>query len=257
MTENTQIIDKWVRPWDKERTDDLYQKDERYFSVLIKGILAYLTKNIILNGNPINHFIFNTGSSMMYIEQNGYEFSWCETSGEDQMYMKMPRCVVELGDITVDTAELSSPFSRGFYERISSIDGKMKEFSAEIRRTPIELTIDCKYVLSTFNESIILIQELIDKLLFQKYFNIIYLGQKIQCSIEFPNSNKIEFNKIDMASAEVNQKTIDIQLKVCSSYPIVNDKTEIDAAKTVGKYQAGTILEKNNSLIDNENKIIE
>ena len=47
MAENTQIIDKWVRPWDKERTDDLYQKDERYFSVLIKGILAYLTKNII------------------------------------------------------------------------------------------------------------------------------------------------------------------------------------------------------------------
>ena len=111
-------IDIWIRPWDKERTDDLYQKDERYFSILIKGILAYLNKNIILNGNSISHFIFNTGSSMMYIEKNGYEFSWCETTGEDQMYMKMPRCVVELGDITVDTAELSSPFSRGFYERI-------------------------------------------------------------------------------------------------------------------------------------------
>lgn len=250
-------IDIWIRPWDKERTDDLYQKDERYFSLLIKGILAYLNKNIILNGNSISHFIFNTGSSMMYIEKNGYEFSWCETTGEDQMYMKMPRCVVELGDITVDTAELSSPFSRGFYERISSIDGKMKEFSAEIRRTPIELTIDCKYVLSTFNESIILVQELIDKLLFQKYFYIVYLGQKIQCSIEFPNSNKIEFNKIDMMSTETNQKNINIQLKVCSSYPIVNDKTEIDATKTVGTYNAGTIIDQGSTPTDKENKIIE
>lgn len=251
------ILDTWVRPWDKERTDDLYRKDDRYFSVLIKGVLAYLTKNIILNGNPINHFIFNTGSSMMYIEKNGYEFSWCETTGEDQMYMKMPRCVVELGDITVDTAELSSPFSRGFYERISSIDGKMKEFSAEVRRTPIELTIDCKYVLSTFNESIILVQELIEKLLFQKYFYIIYLGQKIECSIEFPNSNKIEFNKIDMASVEVNQKTINIQLKVCSSCPILNDKTEIEASKIIGKYNGGLQLEKNENITDKENKIIE
>lgn len=250
-------IDIWVRPWDKERTDDLYKKDERYFSILIKGILAYLNKNIILNGNSISHFIFNTGSSMMYIEKNGYEFSWCETTGEDQMYMKMPRCVVELGDITVDTAELSSPFARGFYERISSIDGKMKEFSAEIRRTPIELTIDCKYVLSTFNESIILIQELIDKLLFQKYFYIVYLGQKIQCSIEFPNSNKIEFNKIDMMSTETNQKNINIQLKVCSSYPIVNDKTEIDATKTVGTYNAGTVIDQGSTTTDKENKIIE
>ena len=244
------ILDTWVRPWDKERTDDLYRKDDRYFSVLIKGVLAYLTKNIVLNGNPINHFIFNTGSSIMYIEKNGYEFSWCETTGEDQMYMKMPRCVVELGDITVDTAELSSPFSRGFYERISSIDGKMKEFSAEVRRTPIELTIDCKYVLSTFNESIILVQELIEKLLFQKYFYIIYLGQKIECSIEFPNSNKIEFNKIDMASAEVNQKTINIQLKVCSSCPILNDKTEIEASKIIGKYNGGLQLEKNENITD-------
>lgn len=251
------ILDTWVRPWDKERTDDLYRKDDRYFSVLIKGVLAYLTKNIVLNGNPINHFIFNTGSSMMYIEKNGYEFSWCETTGEDQMYMKMPRCVVELGDITVDTAELSSPFSRGFYERISSIDGKMKEFSAEVRRTPIELTIDCKYVLSTFNESIILVQELIEKLLFQKYFYIIYLGQKIECSIEFPNSNKIEFNKIDMASAEVNQKTINIQLKICSSCPILNDKTEIEASKIIGKYSGGLQLEKNENITDTENKIIE
>lgn len=251
------ILDTWVRPWDKERTDDLYRKDDRYFSVLIKGVLAYLTKNIVLNGNPINHFIFNTGSSMMYIEKNGYEFSWCETTGEDQMYMKMPRCVVELGDITVDTAELSSPFSRGFYERISSIDGKMKEFSAEVRRTPIELTIDCKYVLSTFNESIILVQELIEKLLFQKYFYIIYLGQKIECSIEFPNSNKIEFNKIDMASSEVNQKTINIQLKVCSSCPILNDKTEIEASKIIGKYSGGLQLEKNENITDTENKIIE
>lgn len=251
------LEDKWVRPWETETQNNLYEKDERYISVLIKGVLAFLNKNIVLNGKSINHFIFNTGSSMMYIEKNGYEFSWCETTGEDQMYMKMPRCVIEMGDITVDTVELTSPYVTGVYERLSSVDNKIKQYCAQIRRVPIELSISCKYVLSTFNESIILLQELIEKLLFQKYFNIIYLGQKIQCSVEFPASNKIEFNKIDMMSTEVNQKTINIELKVCSSCPIINENTEITTEVSLQTFQLNTNLTKNENITDNTNKIID
>lgn len=49
--------------------------------------------------DPINHFIFNTGSAYMYIESDGYEFKWSETTGEDKMYMHLPRCVCEINDI--------------------------------------------------------------------------------------------------------------------------------------------------------------
>ena len=110
--------DIWYRPWDKEQTDNLYERDDRFFGLVMKGVLAFLNKNVILNGNSINHFIFNTGSSIMYVEQNGYNFSWCETTGEDQMYMKMPRCIVEFGDVNIAPEELTSPYVRGTYERL-------------------------------------------------------------------------------------------------------------------------------------------
>jgi hypothetical protein len=249
--------DKWIRPWDSEVQDNLYEKDERFISIIIKGLLAYLEKHIILNSKHIHHFIFNTGSSIMYIEKNGYDFSWCETSGEDWMYEKLPRCMVELNDISVDTNELTSPYVTGVYERISSIDNKVKQYCAQIRRVPVELSITCKYVLGTFNESIILLQELIDKLLFQKYFNVIYLGQKIQCSIEFPTQNKIEINKIDMASPEPNQKNINLDLKICTNYPIVNDKTETSTELSLFKFDLGVDIERNNTTIDKTNKTIE
>ena len=197
-------IEEWKRPWNLERFDDLYNRDERFFSILLKGALNWLTQNIILYNRPILHFIFNTGSSYMYVESNGYEFSWNETSGEDSLYMQTPRCLVELGDISVVTEELSNPFSYGSYERLNG--GNIKGFQSEIRRLPLEINLSLRYVLSNFNESIILVQELIDKILFQRYFNITYLGQIIKCSIEFPNSSKIEINKIDMTSPEVNQK---------------------------------------------------
>ena len=92
---------EWIRPWNIEKFDDIYNRDERFFSIVLKGVLSWFNSNIILYNKGISHFIFNTGSSYMYIESNGYEYSWNETTGEDQMYMKMPRCIVEIGGIDI------------------------------------------------------------------------------------------------------------------------------------------------------------
>ena len=214
---NVENVEKsqWIRPWNKEKFDDLHNRDDRFFGLLIKGTLAWLNKNIVLYNKPIKHFIFNTGSSIMYVESNGYQFSWNETTGEDAIYMSRPRCVVQLGDISLETAELTQPNIRGVYERAN--DCNIAGYNAEFRRMPIQMSMTLNYVLSNFNESIVLLEELISKLSFQRYFKIVYLGQLIECSIEFPSSYNIEINKIDMTSTEVNQKNINIQINVCSS----------------------------------------
>ena len=228
---------QWIRPWDKEKFDDLHNRDERFFGLLIKGTLAWLNKNIVLYNKPIKHFIFNTGSSIMYVESNGYKFSWNETTGEDTIYMSRPRCVVELGDISIDTSELTQPNIRGVYERDnnSNIEG----FNAEFRRMPIQMSMSLNYVLSNFNESIVLLEELISKLSFQRYFKIVYLGQLIECSIEFPTSHSININKIDMTSTDTNQKNITIQVNICSSYPAFNEISEISNRLVISKMSSG------------------
>lgn len=244
-------IDVWVRPWDVEKTDNIYDRDDRFFAILIKGFLSYLNTTMVLNGKPINHFIFNTGSSYLYLEKTGYEYSICETSGEDTIYMKMPRCIVSLGSITTITEELTAPYSRGTYERISSLTNKIETFNADTRRLPLEVSATLQYVLSTTNESLILIQEILDKLVFQKYFNISYLGQRIMCSIEFPTDFKIEFNKIDLSSADaINQKLISLDIKICTNYPLINVKTEISGNTVINSFNASLELEKNNFLTD-------
>ena len=156
---NRDDILPWIRPWHLAQFDDLYNRDERFFAVLLKGLIAWLNQNIILYNKPINHFIFNTGSSYMYVEKNGYEFKWSETTGEDQMYMHLPRCVIEMQGINIPTEELSQPHCRSTYERR---DGKdIKAFNAEIRRMPVELNVELKYTLTNFNETIVLLQELL------------------------------------------------------------------------------------------------
>ena len=224
----------WIRPWNQEKFDDLYNRDERFFSIVIKGLLSWLNRNIVLYNKSVNHFIFNTGSSYLYMESNGYEYSVTETTGEDSIYMKLPRCIVEISDINIPMEELSAPFSRGNYERRSG--NQLQGFNAEIRRLPIEITINMKYYLSNFNETIILLQELIDKLVFQRYFNITYLGKVVQCSIEFPANYNPELNKIDLSSPEPTQRNITLDIKICTNYPLIDTRTEIPTDKVIAQF---------------------
>ena len=156
MSEVQKSKNPWIRPWNMEKFDDLFNRDERYFSVLLKGALSWLNNHIVMYNKPINHFVFVTGSSYMYIESNGYSFSWSETSGEDWMHMQLPRCIVELNSIRIPVEELTSPFVRGNYERRDG--NKIKGFNAQIRRLPIEMSLNLRYEFSTFNEQIIFVQ---------------------------------------------------------------------------------------------------
>ena len=232
---NKKITSTWLRPWNLKSFDDLYNRDDRFFAILIKGFLSWMNSNILLYDEPINHFIFNTGSSYMYVESNGYTFSMTETSGEDSIYMKMPRCVINIEDINIPTEELSAPAVRGTYERRDG--NEIKGYNSLMRRLPIELSISAQYILSNFNESVVLVEELINNVGWQTYFNIIYLGQIIECSIEIDNNYRIEFNKIDMTSPETNQKTINIQFKVCSNYPQIDEKTEIENKHIISSFK--------------------
>ena len=221
----------WKHPWQLEKFDNIYDKDERFFSILIKGLIAWFNKNIVLYNKPINHFILSTGSSYMYVENNGYEFKFSETSGEDWIYMQMPRCVLEISSISFNTDGLSNQFARGEYERLDSETNTISGYNAEITRIPIEMDIQFKYVLSNFNESIVLLQEIIDKFIYQRFFSIVYLGQIIRCGIEFPTSANPQLNKIDMSSTEPNQKLLEFDIKLTSNYPAINERTEVSNDK--------------------------
>lgn len=232
-------VDKWIRPWEIENFNEQSDRDDRFFSLLIKGALSWLNDNIVMYNKPIQHFIFNTGSSYLYLEHNGYEYTFCEATGEDYLYMKTPRCVVTIGNFSVILEELTSKEIMGQYERVSSegeTKGQIRAYNAPMQRIPLEMVLNLKYVFSTFNESIIFIQELFEKILFQRYFNIVYLGQLVQCSIEFTENTNINVNQIDLSSKEPNQKTIELEVKICSNLPVFNQYSETPSSLIISSF---------------------
>jgi hypothetical protein len=91
------------------------------------------------------------------------------------------------------------------------------------------MEIQLNYVFSNFNEAIIFVQELFEKIVFQKYFNIVYLGQTIQCSIEIEGNTQIQVNELDLSSAEPNRRTMEFNIKVCTNLPIIYKVSESSA----------------------------
>ena len=158
------------------------------------------------------------------------------------MYMELPRCVVELGNISIPQEELSQSFARGNYERKD--EDTIKGYNAEIKRLPIEMNLSLHYTFSNFNESIVVLQELFDELVFQRYFSIAYLGQIVRCSIEFPNSTQLEIGKIDFSAAEIVQRNINLDVVICTNYPLINQKTEISSNQVISKFKG--YLQPNN-----------
>jgi hypothetical protein len=101
-----------------------------------------------------------------------------------------------------------------------------------------------------------LIQELFDKLLFQRYYRINYLGQIIDCSIEFPVSAQTQLNKIDLSSTEDNHKTIEISIKIKTTYPVINTETEISSDKVISGFAYELKNNINNTTSDGNKKIL-
>lgn len=253
-------IQQWERPWNVVKFDDMTTHDTRFFSILIKGLLQYLTSHIVLYNKPINHYILQTGTEYLYVEQNGYEFSWNTTSGENTLYSHLPRCNVSIDDFRINKESLSQPYSYGQYERV--VDDEVQTYAAQIRRLPLEIQVNLQYSLSNFNESIILIEELFNELVFQRYFKIAYLGQVIDCSIEFPESAKIEFNRPDMIGVESKNRLVNLTVTLRTNYPMIDNKnTETSVTNIIASFhhdanphehQPSGILK---TTIDNDNTI--
>lgn len=255
-------VDKWVRPWEKESFDNLNESDDRFFAILTKGVLGWLSNNLLMYNKPIRHFIFNTGSSYLYLENNGYEYTWCETTGENLMYMETPRCVVSVGSFRVPEEELTAPTIRGVYERRSTAPktkGQILSYNAVLQRLPIEVSFSLKYVFSNFNEAIIFTQEIFECILFQQYFQIVYLGQVIDCSIEFNEDTQISLDQIDLASNEPNRRTMEFDIKVCTNLPIIDTQSECVSTNIIGGPNwdgTGEIDKKQNIIKTNKDEIL-
>ena len=237
--------DAFVHPWDIEIFDD-NSRDTRFFALVVKALLNYLDRSVRLYGKGIRHFVFSTGKEYLYQESNGYDFAWGETTGEDYIYMTKPRCILDWDSVEIEQSEISAP-SRGDYERFvatsgsdrsqSALSKRIGAYSAEIRFIPLKMPVTLRYALANFNESLVLVQELLNLFSFTRYFSFSYLGQRIDVSVEFPLSYEPAKTLKTSYDAENKTREVSAKLDIKTYFPVILEPSEVRADNVITGWQ--------------------
>jgi hypothetical protein len=215
--------------WNMVKSGELdINNQQLFFSIVAKGFIYKLNKNLKLRGKYIPHYIINTGDDILYLEMKGQDHSIepLEVSNEKFVYSQIPRCLIQPSGINIQTDQLTNPYAHGNFQ--VEHDDMIYNFRAEFRRMPIVYAFTLKYYFDSYTDVLNVVQQIITNLAFINRFNVIYLGQQIECTYNIPESENIEYMmEFDGISTDQKTRTLSMDIEVATNIPVVYPDTVI------------------------------
>ena len=214
-----------------------------FFPIVIKGLILKLNEQLSIRGVKIPHYIIHTGDDTMYLSVKGQNASIepLEISNENYVYSSVPRCLVTISGLNLETDQLTSPYSQGHmqYESKDSI----YTLTGEFRRVPIKLTVSCKYYVDSWGDVMELSQHIISKLAFIQTYSVSYMGQNIRCSYTIPTSIDNEYmTELDGTTQDNKLRTIELQLEIETNFPVWEHRTMMSTDNVISKLKSNLIV---------------
>lgn len=204
-----------------------------FLGSLIKALMANLNESILIRNKSVPHLIINTGDDQMWLASKDYNYS-DPIDNEDYIYSAVPRCVLTPGSINILGEQLSNPYTRGLMQL--ELDDYLLDLNAEFRRIPLTLSMNLKYILSSFTDTLELVQQAISKLMFIRTFKFSYLGQTMYASYSMPTTFQDQhLTDLSGETADSKTRTIELDLELECNMPIYEPRTI-----TLNKYIART-----------------
>ena len=225
---------------------------QNFFSILIKGLLLNLGKDVSVRGIPVPHIILHTGDDTMYIENKNENYSAAslDITNENYIYNIVPRCNVALGGIDFLSDQLTSPTAMGNAQ--IELDDMIYSVTGEMKRLPLKMGVELTYYLDTFQDMLELVQHIATRLAFIRNYKIVYLGQVINCSYKIPESFNGEWMPdLDGATQDERNRKVTLSLEVESNIPFYNPATIMDSTHTISNNEIGILIHKTNGIQEN------
>ena len=192
-----------------------------FFPIVIKGLLVKLNEQLAIRGIKIPHFIIHTGDDTMYLSVKGQNAAIepLEISNEDYVYNSVPRCLVTVNGLNLETDQLTSPYVQGQMQYES--EDSIYTLTGEFRRVPVKLTVGCKYYVDSWGDMMELAQHIVSKLAFIQTYTVSYLGQAIRCSYAIPTSIDGEYTaELDGTTQDNKLRTTELSLEIETNFPV-------------------------------------
>ena len=211
-----------------------------FFPIIIKGLLMNLNNQLSIRGVKIPHYIIHTGDDTMYLSVKGQDASIepLEISNEDYVYSSVPRCLVTVSGLNIESDQLTNPYVHGQMQYES--DDNIYTMVGEFRRVPIKLTVNCKYYVDSWGDLMELSQHFISKLAFIRTYMVSYMGQSIICSYTIPTDIDNEYmTELDGTTQDNKLRTTELQLEIETNFPVWEPRTMIMSDNYITKVVGG------------------
>lgn len=205
-----------------------------FLPIVIKGLILRLKEQLIVRGAAIPHFIIHTGDDTMYLSVKGQNASIepLEISNEDYVYNSVPRCIVKVNGLTLESDQLTSPYTYGQIQYES--EDNVYTLIGEFRRVPIKLSIDCKYYVDSWGDLMELTQQIISKLAFVQTYNVSYMGQMIKCSYTIPTSLDNDYMmELDGTTQDNKLRTTELSFEIETNFPVWEPRTIVSSLERI------------------------
>lgn len=213
--------------------NEKFNSDDVLYRNIIVGLLNVLNRKIVYNqaisadevkevSVPFFYSMYNDERFMQdFYQLNGLECdgpTYAEGNSDP-----VPRGVINMSSITINSSALTSKFVRGTYNKEE--DGTVKAYSAFLNTIPLTLLFDVEIICASFTESLKIVQQTIDTFYKVAIYAVDFKGLRVMCQVGFSQDYSIE-KPITYSYGEDNKITVKFTLEMETYQPVFDKPSE-------------------------------
>ncbi len=209
-----------------------YNTDNILFRSVIIGTLNLLNRNIAYEQSesetetkeltvPFFYYMFQNERFMQ--DLYGMYETDCKPTVAEGNYDPVPRGVINIASLSINSASLTSKFTRGTYNK--EVDGTVKAFSAYLNPIPLKIMFDVEVICGTYLESFKIIQSIIDTFYKVATFAVDFKGLRVPCSVGFSEDYSIE-RPVTFSFSEDSKIVMKFNLEMETAQPVFDKSSE-------------------------------
>lgn len=149
-------------------------------------------------------------------------------------YDRIPRGIVKLSSIAINTAELTNRFVRGTFSKEE--DGVLRSYSANVQLLPLKLSFDCVVKIDTVNDAFKVIESFFTTFYRTTNLSMYWKNFPIDIAIGFPEEVQPTIPE-ELSFDTVNLITLNFSIEVETYLPVFDDTTEFFAGKRIENFE--------------------
>lgn len=176
-----------------------YNRDDIHARAVIVGLINLLNQEVFIVNTHSNErqdivevpFYYSTTGDERFLQDYFIEWRDCvHPKYLDGNFDPIPRGVVKLSDLSINTGNLTQRWIRGNFSRI--IDGKIQTFNAYLNSIPLDMNFDVVIRTDTVTDSFKILQAVLEVFYRTQIFNTTFKGLMVPCQVGFPENYPIE-----------------------------------------------------------------